>query len=280
MVATTRNGYRNITAAPLSPTIGAEVEGFRMDGNCPPECIAEIRQALLEWKVIFFRDQNVSREDHVAFGRLFGELEVHPFAPHHPDHPEIVMIHHDGNSKSGQNNWHSDVTWRKEPSLGSILRGRVIPEVGGDTLFADMQAAYQGLDKELRERIDGLHAIHSYTRVFGHNLAPEQQLEMRELYPDVRHPVVRTHPENGAKGLYVNFAFVSHIEGMERDGSRLLLRKLYQQANIPEYQCRFRWREDSVAFWDNRSVQHYAAFDYLPATRQVERVTVVGDRPF
>jgi len=274
-----RTKYQTISVDPLSPTVGAEVSGFRMDGNCSPSCIAEIRQALLDWKVIFFRDQDVSREDHIAFGRSFGELEIHPFATNHPDHPEIVVIHHDERSKSGQNSWHSDVTWREEPSLGSILRGRVIPDVGGDTLFADMQAGYEGLSADIREQIDGMTAVHSYTRVFGQNLSPDEQVRMREKYPDVRHPVVRTHPETGARSLYVNFSFVSHIEGLEEVASHRLLRKLYRQATIPEYQCRFRWKQDSVAFWDNRAVQHYAAFDYRPATRRVERVTVVGDRP-
>jgi taurine dioxygenase len=280
MHATGNEPNSTISIQPLSPTIGAEVGGFRMDGECTDRTIAEIRQALLDWKVIFFRDQDVSREDHIAFGRRFGELEVHPFATNHPDHPEIVVIHHDENSKSGQNSWHSDVTWREEPSLGSILRGRVIPQVGGDTLFADMHAAYENLSDELRHEIDDLHAIHSYTRVFGHHLSREKQLEMRERYPDVRHPVVRTHPETGAKGLYVNFSFVSHLEGFGEAESRRLLGKLYKQASIPEFQCRFRWRTDSVAFWDNRAVQHYAAFDYRPATRRVERVTVAGDRPY
>jgi taurine dioxygenase len=172
------------------------------------------------------------------------------------------------------------VTWRLEPSLGSILRARVVPEVGGDTLFADMIAAYEGLPDEVKERIDGLHAIHSFSRVFGARLPEDEKAAMREKYPDARHPVVRTHPETGARGLYVNVAFVSHIEGMDDDEGRRLLRLLYRQASIPEYQCRFRWRKDSVAFWDNRAVQHYAAFDYHPATRRVERVTIAGDEPY
>ena len=274
-----RTHYETISVTPLSPTVGAEVAGFRMDGDCAAPCIAEIRQALLDWKVIFFRDQDVSREEHIAFGRRFGELEIHPFATNHPDHPEIVVIHHDERSKSGQNSWHSDVTWREQPSLGSILRGRVIPDVGGDTLFADMQAAYEGLAVEIRQQIDKMNAVHSYTRVFGGKLPAEQQVEMRAKYPDVRHPVIRTHPETGARSLYVNFSFVSHIEGLDERESHRLLQKLYRQASIPEYQCRFRWRKDSVAFWDNRAVQHYAAFDYRPQTRRVVRVTVVGDRP-
>jgi alpha-ketoglutarate-dependent taurine dioxygenase len=280
MLAAPRFDYATLRIEPLTPGIGAEVGGFRMNGDVSDEQIAEIRRALLAWKVLFFRDQDVSVAEHVAFGRRFGELEIHPFTPNHREHPEVVVIHHDERSRAGQNQWHSDVTWRLEPSLGSILRARIVPALGGDTLFADMIAAYEGLDDATRKRIDGLHAIHSYTRVFGRSLPPEKQAELREKFPDARHPVVRTHPETGAKGIYVNVAFVSHIDGMDDAEGQRLLRRLYRQASIPEYQCRFRWRENSVAFWDNRAVQHYAAFDYHPAVRRVERVTIAGDKPY
>lgn len=279
MSQTALQDYQTISVEPLSPTVGAEIGGFRMDGEVPADQIAEIRQALLDWKVIFFRDQDVSIEEHIAFGRLFGDLETHPFGTNHPDHPEVLVIHHDGDSKVGQNDWHSDVTWRQEPSLGSILRARIVPPVGGDTLFADMNAAYDGLSEETRERIDGMTAVHSFSRVFGKHLSEAEQEKMREKYPDARHPVVRTHPETGSRSIYVNVAFVSHLEGIDDVEGRKLLRHLYRQASTPEYQCRFRWRENSVAFWDNRAVQHYAAFDYVPDVRRVERVTVAGDRP-
>jgi taurine dioxygenase len=273
--------YETITVDPMEPTIGVVVGGFLMDGNIPPEQVAEIRRALLEWKVIFIRDQDVTREDHVAFGRLFGELEIHPFAPKlYEDLPEVLAIIHDADSKRGQNNWHSDVTWRLEPSLGSILRCVTTPPVGGDTLFADMYAAYDGLSNEVKEKIDGAHARHSFRHNFGRGMDPETLEAFSEQYPDPIHPVVRTHPETGRKGLYVNRAFTVEILDMDSDESRRLLRLLYRQASVPEYQCRFRWDVNSVAFWDNRAVQHYAAFDYHPHQRHVERVTVVGDRPF
>jgi len=272
--------FETIGVSPLSPTIGAEISGVRMGAAVPDEQIAEIRQALLDWKVIFFRDQDVEVSDHVAFGRKFGELEIHPFTPNLDDHPEVVVIHHDERSKRGQNQWHSDVTWRQEPSLGSILRGRIIPPVGGDTLFADMFAAYEGLSEEIREKIDGATAVHSFVQNFGRKMSAEQREKYLEQYPEARHPVVRTHPESGRRGLYVNQAFTTHVEGLDPEESASLLRVLYKQAAIPEYQCRFRWRENSVAFWDNRAVQHYAAFDYHPQVRRVERVTVVGDKPF
>jgi taurine dioxygenase len=272
--------YETITVSPLEPTIGAEVTGFRMDGDVPAEQVAELRRALLDWKVIFFRDQDVSLEEHVAFGRLFGELEVHPFAPKEYAHlPEILAIKHDASSTRGENNWHSDVTWRLEPSLGSILRCRVCPPVGGDTLFADMYAAYEGLTDEVKERIDGARARHSFQHNFGRRMDDATRARFAEEYPDPIHPVVRTHPETGRKGLYVNAAFTVEILDMEPEESARLLQHLYRQAAIPEHQVRFRWAVDSVAFWDNRAVQHYAAFDYRPHARHVERVTVIGDRP-
>ncbi len=276
----TRSEYETIELEPQSPTIGALISGVRMGADVPAEQVAEIRRALLEWKVVFFRDQDVPIEEHVAFGRHFGELEIHPFTPNHPEHPEIVVIHHGPESKRGQNDWHSDVTWRLEPSLGSILRARIVPPVGGDTLFADMVQAYEDLTDEVKERIDGATAVHSFVHNFGRGMSEEKLAAFREQYPDARHPVVRTHPETGQKALYVNAAFTTHIEDMEPEESRRLLRFLYRRATIPEYQCRFRWQPESVAFWDNRSVQHYAAFDYIPAERRVERVTVIGDEPF
>ncbi|HIF99584.1 MAG TPA: taurine dioxygenase [Myxococcales bacterium] len=271
--------FATIEVEPLSPTVGAEITGFRMDGNVKPEQLAEIRQALVNWKVIFFRDQDVALAEHVAFGRLFGELEIHPFARNNEEYPEVLTIHHTEKTKAGQNDWHSDVTWRQEPSLGSILRAKIVPPVSGDTLFCDMNAAYHGLDEMTRKKIHGLYAIHRFDRVFGKNLSDEKRAEMEARYPPARHPVVRTHPESGLKSLYVNDSFVSHIDGMEKGESRRLLDRLYRQTTLPEYQVRFRWRVNSVAFWDNRAVQHYAAFDYHPQERRVERVTIVGDRP-
>jgi len=271
--------YDTIQIEPVSPTIGAEVSGFRMSGELPPHQLGEIRQALLDWKVIFLRDQDVEVDDHLAFGRLFGELEVHPFARNMDDYPEVLAIHHNAKTRAGQNNWHSDVTWRERPSLGSILRARIVPPVGGDTLFCDMNAAYRNLDDETRAQIDGLFAIHRFDRVFGVKLSEEERAKLLEKYPPSRHPVVRTHPETGLKSLYVNSAFVSHIDGMDGGESRTLLERLYRSASVPEFQARLRWRPDTVAFWDNRAVQHYAAFDYHPHERRVERVTIAGDKP-
>jgi taurine dioxygenase len=190
-----------------------------------------------------------------------------------------MQLTHDRDRKGQENTWHSDVTWRAEPSLGSVLRAIELPAVGGDTLFADMCAAYEGLPQSLKERIDGLTAIHDFTHVFGRHLTGEKLTEMQQKYPQVEHPVIRTHPETGRKGIYVNAAFTVAIKAMGDDESRRTLRKLYAQAATPELQCRFRWTPGSLAFWDNRSSQHYATSDYWPEVRRMERVTIIGDRP-
>jgi taurine dioxygenase len=264
----------------LSPTIGAEVRGIDLGGPLTDEVIAEVRAGLLEHKVLFFRDQAITTEDHLRFARRFGELEIHPATPKDQEHPEILRIQHDEERRGRENTWHSDVTWRPEPSLGSILRARQVPEVGGDTLFADMHAAYEGLPDKVRHQIDGLAAIHDFTRVFGAGQPEERRQKMMAAYPPVEHPVVRTHPETGRKGIYVNAAFTVAIKGMGDSESSRLLQTLYRQASVPELQCRFRWRVDSLAFWDNRSTQHYAVSDYWPAVRVMERATVAGDRPY
>jgi len=263
----------------LTPGIGAEIAGVDLSRELPDAAVAGIRQALLDHRVIFFRDQPITSAQHVAFARRFGELEIHPFTPNKQGHPEIILLRNGPENKSRINVWHSDVTWRLEPSLGSILKAVEVPEVGGDTLWADMVAAFEGLPDALRKRIDGLFAIHDFTNNFGRGLAPDELKKMQERYPPARHPVVRTHPETGEKALYVNAAFTERIEGMAEDESRKLLRQLYQQARVPEYQVRFRWRPGSIAFWDNRTTQHYPVSDYWPERRWMERVTVVGDRP-
>ncbi|MEM7220832.1 MAG: TauD/TfdA family dioxygenase [Pseudomonadota bacterium] len=266
----------------LSPVIGTEVLGIdlRAVGDATIDWLSAL---LVERKVLFFRDQPLTIEAHLAFARRFGELEVHPFSPNVPDYPEVINLHNDRDNKPNINIWHSDVTWRAKPSLGSILRARVVPEVGGDTLFANMEAALEALDDDTRERIASMTAIHDnegFLAAAAANGASAEKLEaLRATFPPQRHPVVRTHPVSGRKSLYVNRAFTRCIEGLDDDESARLLRKLYAQAAIPDVQCRFRWRPDSIAFWDNRAVQHYAAADYWPAVRIMERVTIVGDRP-
>ena len=269
-----------LTIEPLTATIGAEVGGVDLADDLSDDTIAELRQALLDWKVIFFRDQHdLDRDHHVAFGQRFGDLEVHPLTPKDQTQPEVFVIPAGGKNRA-PDVWHSDVTWRPEPSSGSILRAVELPRIGGDTLWADMGAAYDLLDDTCREQIDGLVARHDFTRAFGRGHPPDVQERMRAKYPTVEHPVVRTHPETGRRTLYVNGSFTCGIKGLDDAESRPLLRRLQHQAEIPDVQCRFRWRPGSLAFWDNRATQHCVSNDFLPARRIMERVTIVGDRPY
>lgn len=272
--------FERIGVEQMGATLGAEVSGFDLREPLDDATFAEVERALLAFKVLFFRDQDLSPAQHAAFGRRFGDLEIHPFLPAPEGSPEVVLLSKNEAVGGYENGWHSDVTWRVAPSLGSILRCRECPPVGGDTLFADMAAAYQGLPDELKSQIDGLRAVHDFTIAFALSLTPEKLAEKREEYPPVAHPIVRTHPQTGEKVIYVNRGFTSHVEGLEPGESSRLLSFLYAQASLPEYQVRFRWKKNSLAFWDNRSTQHYASSDYWPEVRVMERVTVVGDRPY
>jgi taurine dioxygenase len=271
--------FERLKVAPLTPSIGAEISGIDLAEEQDGAVIAEIRAALLAYKVIFFRDQFITPEQHIAFARRFGPLEIHPATPKDQPNPEVLHIAHGPDSRGRENEWHSDVTWRAEPSLGSILRAIEVPEVGGDTLFADMAAAFRGLSPAMQDWCRSLSAVHDIARVFARRLGKSIE-ELHEQYPPQLHPLVRTHPETGEQALYVNTAFTSHIEGVSGQESEWLLAHLYRQAAVPEIQCRFRWRAGSIAFWDNRAGQHYAASDYFPAVRRMERVTIAGDRPF
>ena len=267
----------------LSPSIGAELLDVDLKKPLTDSLKDEIYHALLVYKVIFFRDQDLTIEEHMDFAKNFGELEIHPFASNDEQYPEVLKITHNEKNKGRENTWHSDVTWRLEPSLGSILRMKESPKVGGDTLFADMYAAYEDLSDEVKEKLDGAIAVHDFAgfrKRLEKNGVSEQEIEVfNEKYPMPEHPVIRTHPDTGKKLIYVNAAFTQYIKDWDADESSRMLRLLYSRAATPEYQCRFVWEDNSIAFWDNRSVQHYASSDYWPQVRRVERVTIIGDRP-
>lgn len=268
----------------LSPNIGAELLNIDLKQNLDNQIKQKIYEALLVYKVIFFRNQNLTTEEHLNFAKNFGELEIHPFAPHKKGFPEVLNITHNEKNKGKENTWHSDVTWRQKPSLGSILRMIEGPSVGGDTLFSDMCMAYEGLSEDIKERLNGAIAVHDFAnfrKALIKGGKTEQEIEaFNKKFPNPEHPVIRTHPDTNKKVIYVNKAFTQYIKGWGEDESRSMLDFLYAQAAIPEYQCRFSWEKDSIAFWDNRSCQHYAVSDYWPNVRKVERVTVVGDRPY
>ena len=278
-VAASQGSFTRLQVAPLTPAIGAEISGVDLREEQDDRAIAEIRAALLAHKVVFFRDQELTPAQHIAFARRFGELEIHPATPKDQPDPEVLHIAHGPDSRGQENAWHSDVTWRAEPSLGSILRAVEVPPVGGDTLFADMGAAFRGLSPAMQELCRALTAVHDIARVFARRLGKDPK-DLHDQYPPERHPVVRTHPETGEQALYVNTAFTSHVEGLSEAESAALLTHLYRQAAVPEIQCRFRWTPNAIAFWDNRAAQHYAASDYFPAVRRMARVTIAGDRPF
>jgi taurine dioxygenase len=273
-----------ITITPKSPTIGAQVDAIDLSRELDDDVITAIRQALLDYKVLFFRDQDITTEQHLAFAQRFGELEIHPFAVNKRGYPEVLAITHDADRPGTENGWHSDVTWRLQPSLGSILRCVESPAVGGDTLFADMYAAFDGLPQRIKERVEGRVARHDFANFRAsmrkRGVSDDEIAALEAQYPNPEHPVIRTHPETGRKGIYVNNAFTEEIVGMDPDESAELLAILYNQASFPEYQVRFSWKQHSIAFWDNRACQHYAVSDYWPNVRRVERVTICGDTPY
>ena len=268
----------SVPITPLTPAIGAKIGNVDLRSVSDYQ-IEAIRAALLEYQVIFFRDQELDQEQHIAFARHFGDLEIHPATPPGQANPEVLHIAHGPNSKGRENAWHSDVTWRNKPSLGSILKAVEVPAVGGDTLFANMVLAYDQLSDEIKEKITGRVAVHDIARVFAGRLNMSED-ELREKYPLSEHPVVRTHPETGRSVLYVNVAFTTHIKDMDSAESDALLADLFRTAWNPELQCRFKWRPGSLAFWDNRACQHFAASDYFPQVRKMERVTIAGDKPY
>jgi taurine dioxygenase len=278
--------YRRFGVRPLAPTIGAEIDGVDLAEPLDDELFAELQRALLEWKVLFFRDQSLTRQGQAAFASRWGTLENHPFfghletTPDQPaDAPEVVRFAKSEAAGGFENLWHADVTWRATPALGAVLRAVEVPEVGGDTLWADMAAAYDNLPEDLQARIDGLDAEHDWVPSFGLGMDEATRDRLRGAFPPVVHPVVATHPRTGRRTLFVNRIFTTRILGVEPDESDALLARLCAQADVPEYQCRFRWTPGAVAFWDNHATQHYAASDYYPARRVMERVSIVGTRP-
>jgi taurine dioxygenase len=275
----------------VAPALGAEISNVAI-GNAidDDDLFAEIRDLLLKHRVLFFRDQDISPAVHVGFARRFGELETHPVVPSHPDHPELLLLNRD-TKHSYENTWHCDATWRAKPPFGSVLRCVVCPEVGGDTMWANMVLAYERLPRYIKQRIEKLRAKHSIEHSFGGSMSPEDRVKLSDANPMVEHPVVRTHPETGEKILFVNQGFTTHFVNFHnaedvRYGQDFtieannLLNYLVRQAEIPEYQVRLRWKPNTIAVWDNRVTQHYAIHDYYPAVRKMMRATIVGDQPF
>ncbi len=277
----------------LTCAIGAELVGVSLaDAARDDGLFSEIKAALLKHKVLFLRNQDISRADHVAFARLFGELEDHPVAGSDPEYPGLVRIYKSPDQPNDryENSWHTDATWREAPPMGCVLRCVECPPVGGDTMWANMALAYEKLPAQVKAQIDGLRARHSIEATFGAAMPVDNRLALKAQYPDAEHPVVRTHPETGEKVLFVN-AFTTHFTNFHTpanvrygqdytQGSAALLQYLINQALVPEYQVRWRWKPNSVAIWDNRATQHYAVMDYPPCHRKMERAGIIGDKTF
>jgi len=283
----------SIRVEPMTCTIGAELSNVSLgDASRDDTLFAEIRALLIKHRVLFLHDQDITRAEHVAFARRFGELEDHPVAGSDPDHPGLVRIYKGPDSRNEQyeNAWHCDTTWRECPQFGAVLRCTETPAVGGDMLWANMVEAYKRLPEHVKTQIANLRARHSIEASFGAAMPIEKRLALKAQYPDAEHPVVRTHPETGEKILFVN-AFTTHFTNYHtpqnvrfgqdaNPGAALLLNYLVSQAFVPEFQVRWRWKPNSMAMWDNRSTQHYAVMDYPPCHRKMERAGIIGDKPY
>tara|TARA_R110000850_G_scaffold51771_3_gene125609 strand:- start:184 stop:1065 length:882 start_codon:yes stop_codon:yes gene_type:complete len=279
--------YHHIQVQPLAGSLGAELLNVDLS-RLSEEVFKEIHQALLEYSVIFLRDQTLTPEEHKAFGQRFGTLNIHPTYEPLPGHEEILAVVKEKDAKHNiGDTWHTDVTFLPTPPMGSILYAREIPPYGGDTLFANLSMAYDALSDGMKQMLEGLNAVHSNAYLLGGKDGSEDRNQSRstKLREDKRqeltavHPVVRTHPETGRKCLFINEAFTQRFENMTREESQPLIDYLVRHATRPEFTCRFRWEKGSIAFWDNRCTYHYALNDYHGYRREMHRVTINGDRP-
>jgi taurine dioxygenase len=266
-------GIRKVT-----PAIGAEISGIDLSQPLSNSEVDAVHDALMAHQVIFFRDQDMSIDQHKAFGRLFGDLLVHPAAKAEVEgHPEIRVVRADENTRVATGEvWHSDMSCEPEPPMGSILYMHDTPETGGDTAFANMYLAYETLSEPIKRLCEGLTALHSSAHVYSKDAYTRSD----KRFPEAVHPVVRTHPVTRRKCLFVNRGFTTRIKELGKHESDAVLDMLVRHTETPEFQCRFRWAPHSVAFWDNRAALHRATFDYHPAVRHAHRVTIKGDKPF
>ena len=263
--------------------IGAQVEGVDISKSIDQSAFKIIEEAFVENEVLFFRNQQITSDQQIKFAENFGKLSIHPFSPNSEKIPELIIFDNDGdNPPFGTDCWHSDETFREAPPMATMLHGLIIPEIGGDTVFASMTASYEGLSDKMKNFISGLECIHDFKpfrALFGNDEKSKNELRyFEDLYPPIAQPVVSKHPISGKPVLFVNPQFSIRIKGMAESESRTLLNQLFEQAKIPEFQFRHNWAVDTVVIWDNRSVQHYAVHDYFPARRKLDRVTIKGQK--
>jgi taurine dioxygenase len=273
-----------VRTKPLTPAIGAVVDGVDLGAPLAETEIAAIREALDDRLVLFFEGQSLTPAQQRDFAARFGQLYIHPFYPGHEDAREIMVLAHDATHRANSDRWHNDVTYLAAPPQAAVLYAEEIPELGGDTLWANMYLAYESLSDPLKQLVCGLRAVHSFAK----NFSPERfaslgmgdrREQMYAEHPPVSHPVARTNPKTGRKALFINQDFTSHIEDLSARESDALLRLLFEHMAQPEFQVRWRWQAGTVAFWDNRWTQHCALADYFPARRRMRRATILGDRP-
>lgn len=274
--------YETITVKPVAPVIGVEVSGVDMTKPLSQAQADDLSHALANHNVLFFRDQPaLTPAQQVDFSRNFGELHIHPAAPTLPDQPEVMVIHtHEKSQVNAGSGWHTDVSCDVEPPLGTVLQLHELPSCGGDTLFANMYAAFEALSDPMKEFLRDLTALHESEHIYRGRYSDRGVDDTGKVFPSAEHPVVRTHPVSGREALYVNKAFTTKIVDLEQDESDTLLKFLCTHLEQARFQVRFQWEENAVAFWDNRCTQHLALWDYWPETRKGHRVTIKGERPF
>lgn len=270
----------------VTPAIGALVEGLDLSKELAPTEVARLSELLAQHQALFFRDQPLTPQQQVRFAAQFGTLHVHPIYPVLPELPEILVLDTSKDFLPDNDNWHTDVTFSETPPLAGILSAKQMPSSGGDTLWSSCSAAYEALSEPMRRSLDGLTAQHSVAKSFpaerwqSDPAFKERYERAVAKHPPVNHPVVRTHPVTGRKGLFVNEGFTTHINELRPAESRALLDFLAAHAGRPEFTVRWRWKVNDLVFWDNRVTQHYAVADYLPERRVVYRATVNGDKPY
>jgi taurine dioxygenase len=267
----------NIIVKPITACIGAEIDGLDLTRPLSQDDVGQVKEALLKHLVLFFHDQDITQDQHIAFARHFGEISIPPLKTKYMERPEVTVLDQVKPLGEGADQWHNDNTFMASPPMGSILRAEILPSVGGDTCFANMYAAFDALSTPMQALVEGLTAVHDITRPLtkairdGHSTA--DLAETQKAWPPVEHPVVMTHPETKRKALYVNRNSTVYLKGVSERESELLLPFLCDHVRSPDYQCRFRWRKNSIAFWDNRAMQHFAVPDYNER-RVMQRVTI------
>ncbi|WP_430318244.1 taurine dioxygenase [Pseudomonas nitroreducens] len=275
-----------LSIEPISPALGAVVSGLRLADPLDDAAQRQIEQALLDHHVLFFRDQPLTPSQQANFAARFGDLHIHPIYPSSPEQREVIVLDTAVTDVRDNAIWHTDVTFLETPALGAVLAAKQLPPYGGDTLWASGIAAFEALSKPLQQLLDGLTATHDISKSFpqerfGATDADRARLEeARRKNPPRSHPVIRTHPVTGRKALFVSDGFTTRINDLEPAESRAILDLLFAHFARPEFTVRWRWKENDVAFWDNRVTQHYAVDDYRPQRRVMHRATILGDKPF